>query len=138
MEVAEGSEDARKWPLWDPSTTLESTPEATTASNATDRATAPPTPIPALAPKKPGRRRPRVQLGDIPSTSAQKAKKLTTIEKSAMDWRAHSQDDAQLKDELDANRRGGGYLEKVEFLQRVEQRKDEAFEANKSNKRRRG
>lgn len=58
-----------------------------------------------------------------------------------MDWRAHVDDTQQasgLKDELDANRRGGGYLEKVEFLQRVEQRKDEAFEASKSTKRRRG
>lgn len=57
-----------------------------------------------------------------------------------MDWRAHvtTTQDPELKDELDANRRGGGYLEKVEFLQRVGERRDEAFEANKGGKRRRG
>ena len=41
------------------------------------------------------------------------------------------------KDELEANRRSGGYLEKIEFLKRVDERKEEALEANKSNKRRR-
>lgn len=69
-----------------------------------------------------------------------KATKLTTLDKSAMDWKSHvtGAQDPALKDELDANRRGGGYLEKVDFLQRVGERKDEAFEANKSSKRRRG
>lgn len=57
-----------------------------------------------------------------------------------MDWRSHvasAQSSSGLKDELDANRRGGGYLDKVEFLSRVDERKEEAFEANKSTKRRR-
>jgi hypothetical protein len=56
-----------------------------------------------------------------------------------MDWNAHvnTQQDAAITDELVANRRGGGYLEKVEFLKRVEERKEDALEANKSNKRRR-
>jgi hypothetical protein len=56
-----------------------------------------------------------------------------------MDWSAHinTQQDAAIKDELEANRRSGGYLEKVEFLKRVEERKEYALEANKSNKRRR-
>jgi hypothetical protein len=67
-------------------------------------------------------------------------KKLTTLDKSAMDWRAHvdsAQPSSGLKDELDANRRGGGYLEKVEFLQRVEQRKEDTLEASRATKRRR-
>jgi hypothetical protein len=42
-----------------------------------------------------------------------------------------------MKDELEANRRGGGYLEKVEFLNRVDARKEDALEASKSTKRRR-
>ena len=41
-----------------------------------------------------------------------------------------------MKDELEANRRGGGYLEKQEFLQRVETRKDEVLEAAKGKRRR--
>lgn len=54
-----------------------------------------------------------------------------------MDWRAHVDSQEVSKDELEANRKGGGYLEKVEFLKRVEERKEDKLEANKSNKRRR-
>lgn len=46
--------------------------------------------------------------------------------------------EAELASELEANRRGGGYLEKVNFLQRVGDRKGQAFETNKDHKRRRG
>ena len=53
-----------------------------------------------------------------------------------MDWRAHIAQSGDVKDELDANRRGGGYLEKVDFLKRVEDRREDAFEASKSSKRR--
>lgn len=52
-----------------------------------------------------------------------------------MDWKTHTQG-TELQDELEANRKGGGYLEKVEFLQRVEGRKEETLEALKSRKRR--
>jgi len=57
-----------------------------------------------------------------------------------MDWQAHvgSSADSALKDELEANRRGGGYLEKVQFLQRVEERKEQVFDSSKDKKRRRG
>ena len=55
-----------------------------------------------------------------------------------MDWRAHVQgSESGLKDELEANRRSGGYIEKVEFLNRVEERKANVMEAGKSGKRRR-
>lgn len=55
-----------------------------------------------------------------------------------MDWRAHLQTGEEgLKDELEANRRSGGYLEKVEFLKRVDERKEETLEASRSSKRRR-
>lgn len=53
-----------------------------------------------------------------------------------MDWQSHINAEG-LKSELEANRRGGGYLEKVEFLQRVDERKEDALEANKKGKRRR-
>ncbi|THH00045.1 hypothetical protein EW026_g2422 [Hermanssonia centrifuga] len=90
--------------------------------------------------KRPGPRKPKTQLGPLPG--AQKVKKLTTLDKSTMDWRSHvegaeASGSSKLKDELEANRRGGGYLEKVEFLKRVEERKEEALEASKSGKRRR-
>ena len=68
---------------------------------------------------------------------ASQAKKITTLDKSAMDWRAHvSSQSSDVKDELDDNRRGGGYLEKVDFLKRVQDRREDAFEASKLSKRR--
>jgi len=84
-----------------------------------------------------------VQLADVPSAadSRKGLKRLTTLEKSALDWKAHvdtsAAGESRLVSELEANRRGGGYLEKVEFLQRVEDRKNQALEANKDHKRRR-
>ena len=86
--------------------------------------------------KRPGPRKAKTTLAPLPG--AQKAKKLTTLDKSAMDWRAHVRKEELLglKDELEANRRGGGYLEKVEFLQRVEERKADALDATKNKRRR--
>jgi len=84
-----------------------------------------------------------VQLADVPSAadSRKGLKRLTTLEKSALDWKAHvdpsSAGESKLVSELEANRRGGGYLEKVEFLQRVEDRKNQTLEGNKDHKRRR-
>ena len=46
-------------------------------------------------------------------------------------------DGAVAKDELEANRRSGGYLGKVEFLQRVGERKETILEDNTAKKRRR-
>ena len=64
---------------------------------------------------------------------------------SALEWKAHvntsSGGEPELGAELEANRRGGGYLEKAEFLQRVWDRKNQTLEANKDkldNKWRRG
>lgn len=89
--------------------------------------------------KRPGPRKPKTALAPLPGPT--KAKKLTTLDKSAMDWQRHIQTEQQagssIKDELDANRRAGGYLEKVEFLKRVEERKEENLDAMKSSKRRR-
>ncbi|TFY81169.1 hypothetical protein EWM64_g2840 [Hericium alpestre] len=148
-EVPEDSDEARKWPAWTPSehaATPEASPlPAAASSSRAESSTSSPTPAsesqarPA-AKKPPGRRKPKVQLGDIPSSSSQKAKKLSTLEKSAMDWQAHvdAQKETGLTDELEAHKRGGGYLEKVQFLQRVGERRDEMLDASKDRKRRRG
>lgn len=53
------------------------------------------------------------------------AKKLNTVEKSAMDW-AGFVDKEGIKDELDAaGKKKGAYKERQEFLARVEQKKEE-------------
>lgn len=55
-----------------------------------------------------------------------------------MDWKAHvDSNGAATKDELEANRRSGGYLGKIEFLQRVGERKESILEENQARKRRR-
>ncbi|KAL1686671.1 hypothetical protein GGG16DRAFT_128522 [Schizophyllum commune] len=70
---------------------------------------------------------------------------LTTLDKSALEWRSHIQSQSHiedqaipLRDELDAHRRGGGYLEKVAFMQRVEQRREGLLEAVRDGRRKRG
>ncbi|EKM57045.1 uncharacterized protein PHACADRAFT_254571 [Phanerochaete carnosa HHB-10118-sp] len=139
-EVPEDSEEAKKWPIWRPPSD-ESAPRPEDQPADSGPSSAAPGPSDAPAPKltkRPGPRKPKTQLAPLPG--AQKAKKLTTLDKSALDWRAHVEGappEAGLRDELDVHRRGGGYLEKVEFLQRVEQRKEEALEASRATKRRR-
>ena len=130
VEVPIDSPDAKKWPLW-------SSPEETqtTVSSEPPPSEAPGSSKPAH--KRPGPRKSKVSLPSLP-TPSQKAKKISTLDKSAMDWRAHVQgSESGLKDELEANRRSGGYIEKVEFLNRVEERKASMLEAGKSGKRRR-
>lgn len=144
VDVPADSPDAKKWPVWrqpeleggppvasgsgTPPETPMPDPSATNASSST-------TTLTKLPAKRPGPRKPRVSLAAIPT---QKAKKLSTLDKSAMDWRTHvrAQEGSGLKDELEANRRSGGYLEKVEFLKRVDERKEDVIEASKSSKRR--
>ncbi|KAF9459741.1 bucentaur or craniofacial development-domain-containing protein [Collybia nuda] len=147
IEVNADSPDAKKWPVWrepgvvDPAPSTSTTPgdipqlavkkpDATTVSSDISI---------NLPKKRPGPRKPKVTLAALPASSSAKAKKLTTLDKSAMDWRSHVQatEDPELKDELEANRRSGGYLEKVEFLKRVDERKDDVLEASKGSKRRR-
>ncbi|THH08136.1 hypothetical protein EW146_g9097 [Bondarzewia mesenterica] len=147
-EVPEDSEEARKWPLWKPPELGEEASSietfsgvvVATADTPAEASSSKSTPAPLPAGKKPGRRKPKVQLADLPSSSAHKVQNLTTLEKSAIDWKTHvgSHQNPQLLDELEANRRSGGYLEKVQFLQRVEQRKEQAFEESKDRKWRRG
>lgn len=131
-QVPEDSEEAKKWPRWHPleeRATVSDNPQGQTSSTASSSFVKP-------TPKRPGPRKPKTPLAPLPKT--QKAKKLTTLDKSAMDWRTHveNEDKSELKDELEANRRGGGYLGKVEFLQRVEERKAGALDASKTKRRR--
>ncbi|KAH9850648.1 bucentaur or craniofacial development-domain-containing protein [Lenzites betulinus] len=146
-EVPADSREAKEWPLWKPrednsSKGQEHTdrPPASHSGSATavaSSSSATPASSSAKPPgKRPGPRKPKTTLAPIPKKDS--VKKLTTLDKSAMDWRAHVEGDAppDVKDELEANRRGGGYLEKVEFLQRVEARKEEVLDANKGKRRR--
>ncbi|KAJ7154760.1 bucentaur or craniofacial development-domain-containing protein [Mycena filopes] len=137
VEVPRDSADAKKWPLWRPpeDPTASSSSSVPHAQDPSSISSGPSTSSVRPPAKRPGPRKPKTSLAAIP---AQKAKKLSTLDKSAMDWRAHvNAEPSDVKDELDANRRGGGYLEKVEFLNRVDARKEDAFETNKSGKRRR-
>ncbi|KAF4563778.1 SWR1-complex protein 5 [Pleurotus pulmonarius] len=117
VEVDEDSEDAKKWPR-------AGETSSTSASASTSSTPKPPA-------KRPGPRKSKVTLAPL------RAKKLSTLEKSAMDWRAHVAAEASsgLQEELDANRKGGGYLEKVDSLKRVDERKDDILEASRSSKR---
>lgn len=147
-EVSEESDDAKRWPRWQPPDQGEgdksidhpTSIKQQDASKLPESSHPPPRSSSAIAPRPPakrlGPRKPKTKLEPLPS--AQKAKKLTTLGKSAMDWRSHVQQEGPsgLKDELEANRRGGGYLEKVEFLQRVEERKAGALDATTSKRRR--
>jgi bucentaur or craniofacial development protein len=164
VDVPEDSADAKKWSLWKPpegqneaatpresgsGTPTPSIEETSSAAAAAAAATAvassssssvPPLQAqPLTTTKRPSRRKPKLQLAELPSVGSRKGKKLTTLEKSALDWKAHvdAPGEPELASQLEANRRGGGYLEKVEFLRRVGDRKDEAFEANKDHKRHR-
>lgn len=42
-----------------------------------------------------------------------------------MDWKSHTKSNADLSDELEANRRSGGLLANKEFLNRVGERRAE-------------
>ncbi|KEP49491.1 bucentaur or craniofacial development protein [Rhizoctonia solani 123E] len=67
-----------------------------------------------------------------------KPKKLTTLDKSRLDWQSHLVSTTQEeRDELEQNRKAGGagYLEKVDFLARVGERRDNVFEDNKRKRR---
>ena len=138
--MPEDSADARRWPLYSPESSAPPTSQIKHTQSESSSASSVGLPSPSAssgasaAQKRPGPRKPKIVLPQLPTTA--KPKQLTTLAKSAMDWHTHV-DAAALKDELEANRRGGSYLEKVEFIQRVEQRKEEVLQASKDRKRRR-
>lgn len=141
VEVPEDSEDAKKWPMW--SESGGSNQNAADIGIPTSNSPAAPAPVNSTnenpRPNARGPRKPKLVLPPLPASSSQpKAKKLTTLDKSSMDWKARlSSDNAATKDELEANRRSGGYLGKVEFLQRVSERKDDILGESQAKKRRR-
>lgn len=118
----------------DSNTTLQSAPPSSIAeSTAVSVATSQPRTT-IRVDRRPGPRKPKTTLSAPPP----KAKKLSTLDKSAMDWNKHinAQTELEARNELEVNRRGGGYLEKMEFLKRVDERKEDVIEANKPTKRR--
>ena len=132
--MPEDSPDVKKWPLYhnqDTKTDCEQFNSASLSLLGQPDSSSLSNPLP----KKPGPRKPKKTLGPLPSTSNQKAKKLTTLDKSLMDWKAHT-GDSVLRDELDTNRKAGGYLEKVEFLKRVDERKEDNLDRMRNKKRR--
>lgn len=149
--MPENSDDAKKWPRYqepcaahspaeqvcdivEPTSTISAAGSSAAVSQPIASASTPPT-APAPPKRKPGPRKPKTTLAPLPS-AASKPKKITTLEKSAMDWSKHVTPDD--KDELEAQRRGGGgYLDKVEFLNRVEERKESVLSENSASKRRR-
>jgi len=138
VQVPENSEDAKKWPLW--SESGPSNQNTADVDNQVSNSSAALAPVSSAnensKPKARGPRKSKLVLPSLPTSSRNKVKKLTTLDKSSMDWKAHVDSDG-VKDELDANRRSGGYLGKVEFLQRVSERKDDVLEENRAKKRRR-
>ncbi|KAF8520949.1 bucentaur or craniofacial development-domain-containing protein [Hysterangium stoloniferum] len=119
--------------------TTTTTTTAATQSTAAAAATTT-TPAASMKPPRPGPRRARKSLDAMFADANAKAKKLSTLDKSAMDWKEHVESDAskEIREDLEANRRGGGFLEKVAFLQRVEERTEAVREEAVGRKRRRG
>ncbi|KAL1410214.1 hypothetical protein Q8F55_004219 [Vanrija albida] len=111
-----------------------STPEASSsaggaaavAGTASSGAASEPQPQPRPAPSRPGRgpvrKRPRASL-EAMSAALDAGKKMTTLEKSQMDWNSHMATNVAVSDEIAAHRRSGGYLEKKAFLERVDERR---------------
>jgi Bucentaur or craniofacial development len=145
LDVPEDSKDVKIWPLADrisngtsTHTSTDATPVASTSASVIPETVVSATSTSGTS-RRPGPRKSKTVLPPLPSSSSQRTKNLSTLDKSAMDWRAHlnTNEDLHVKDQLEANRRAGGYLDKVEFLQRVEKRKGDVLDANKSSKRRR-
>jgi len=111
--------------------------DSTTSKQPEDKLSNPKS-IPPPNPKK------RKTFSSLPTPS--KPKKLTTLSKSMMDWNAHlttaesSQNlTREQVEELEANRKegGGGYIERVEFMERVRGRKDDVMSGNNGKRRKR-
>eukprot|EP00727_Mastigamoeba_balamuthi_P007306 m51a1_g3196 putative craniofacial development protein 1 (278) ;mRNA; f:450118-451243 len=79
-----------------------------------------------------GQKRPASALSAI---LGPKPKKLTTLEKSKLDWQKYRTADSSLADAMDKNRKSSGsYLDKIAFLQRADVRQYEAERKDRSNK----
>ncbi|CAE6467870.1 unnamed protein product [Rhizoctonia solani] len=147
--VAEDSPEAQAWrkhqTTEDQCTKSTTTPSISTPGSGSSTPNAgqlPPietknqsTGVPPLAKPKPPAK-PRKSLSGL--AAAAKPKKLTTLDKSRLDWQSHLASTTQEeRDELEQNRKAGGagYLEKVDFLTRVNQRREGVFEDSKRKRR---
>lgn len=81
--------------------------------------------------KKPPRKKRPSLLDAVINDS--KASKLSTLEKSRLDWASYV-DNQGIRDDLKSNEKGG-YLEKQDFLARVEAKKDEQYQDVKAMQR---
>ncbi|KAF5336576.1 hypothetical protein D9611_006496 [Ephemerocybe angulata] len=158
VEVLETSEDAKRWPRYqEPSASTSLNPQVQPTSSSSsspsnplpiapsgpsEPSTSTPTPAPLPPKRKPGPRKPKTTLAPLPFKSAP-LKKLTTLEKSALDWAKHTAQPSSsdsvtpTAEELEAHRHGGGgYLDKVEFLNRVEERKESMLSSQSSGSKR--
>jgi len=127
VEVPEDSKDAQVWP-----TVTASLPTAANVAASSSLF-----PLHQASSTTTRKRRKGLGLPSIPSQPKSNTKKLSTLDKSAMDWRAHIISSGSM-DELSANKKSGnGYLDKIGFLDRVHNRKEELLEVSKGTKRRR-
>lgn len=53
---------------------------------------------------------------------------------SQMDWKNHTAADRNINEELEANRKAGGYLQKKDFLERVGERRMDTFESRQQQR----
>lgn len=139
-----GSAEARKWPTVDVSPSGYSplgngngsgSAPLGNASSVANALNAGPSTNGAERSKKtsPALRRGRGSLAAL-ATAAAKPKKLTMLEKSKLDWNSHLASSASKEEveELEQSRRdGAGYLDRVGFLQRVDERKEDARSVGK-------
>ena len=90
IEVPENSEDTKRWPRW-----IEPAAEGSSTPLTLPYAIAGPSTQPSFTSKtpakKPGPRKSKTTLSALPAPS--KAKKISTLGKSAMDWQAHIQNE---------------------------------------------
>lgn len=137
MEVDEESNEAKTWPLFDENSVVTATSSANpTSAVPTSEGHHPQilaAPSGSSKPRPVAARKPRKTLGDIPLA---KGKKISTLDKSLMDWNAHIDKEVEVKDELESKRKGGGFIEKMEFMERVSARKDDERSAQNSKRRR--
>ncbi|WWC87537.1 uncharacterized protein L201_002427 [Kwoniella dendrophila CBS 6074] len=116
------------------STVPLSSSNQSTKINSTSPIIPPPNPITSITPRPKGppiRRKPRQSLESM-SAALDKGKKMTTLEKSQMDWKSHTTQTKGLQDELSSNRKNGsGYLDKKDFLDRVGERRSNTFDSNR-------
>ncbi|BGP02462.1 SWR1-complex protein 5 [Rhodotorula toruloides] len=122
--------------LFGPDTSTSATPDAPSASASPAPVPAPSKPAPPAG-GAPKRKKAGGLAGVAASLGVGKPAKLNTLEKSKLDWNSFVSTQTGLEDTL-AHARKDGYLEKRDFLDRVDARKEEGWEKARGEARRRG